>query len=340
MSYIITLQTRDQQQFEFPCTDGQTVQDAAEAAGFLLPAICKAGHCGTCLGRCQNGGFQLADYNPDALPEEAIQRHETLLCRTFPESDLQIQVPYEADRIQHRRNPVREAHIVQIQAIAGRTLELKVQLQEDLETGLGFEFEPGQYVELEIPGQGLKRAYSLANTPNWEGRLEFLIRLQENGQFSRFLQQAKAGTPLRVHGPSGTFALQTQSLNKRCFVAGGTGLAPFLSILRRMAEWGEDWPTHLIFGVTHEREMMCQNELAQLQQTLSQLTVQQCVWQPVASWTGFVGTPTQALQNYLEQEETQPDIYLCGPPLLVETATDVALQAGISEQQIYTERFI
>jgi len=107
-----------------------------------------------------------------------------------------------------------------------------------------------------------------------------------------------------------------------------------------MAEWGEDHPTHLFLGVNHEAEIMYMEELATLQQSLSQLTVQVCVWKPVDNWNGFTDTPTDALQAYLEQNTISPDIYLCGPPILVETATDIALQAGILEDQIYSERFV
>ncbi len=316
------------------------MQDAAEAAGFLLPAICKEGGCGTCLATCHDGDYSLDNYSQSALSSEAAARGDILLCRTVPKGPLQVSVPYDAERIQHSVNPPREAEIIHIETIADRTISLVLQLQEDPELGLAFEFDPGQYVELEVPGRNLKRAYSIANTPNWEGKLEFLIRLQKNGQFSQFLQQVNPGERLLVHGPSGVFGLQPQSLNHRCFVAGGTGLAPFMSMLRRMAEWGEDYPTHLFFGVNHEAEIMCLEELNTLQQSLSQLTVQVCVWKPVDNWHGFIGTPADALQVYLEQNTIKPDIYLCGPPILIEKTTDIARLAGIQENQIYSERFV
>ncbi len=340
MKYTITIKTRDSQLIEFDCENEQTVQEAAETAGYFLPAMCKEGGCGTCLGTCQSGQFQLNDYSKAALPDDALNRGEILLCRTYPESPLQISVPYDAKQIQTQLTPPRDAKILSIETIADRTVSLKLQLLEDPEQGLGFEFEPGQYVELEVPDQNLKRAYSIANTPNWEGKLEFLIRLQPHGQFSNYLQQAKTEDCLRVYGPSGVFVLQTQSINPRCFIAGGTGLAPFFSILRRMQEWEEDHPTHLIFGVNHEAEIMCQKQLKELQQSLSQLSVEICVWKPTDNWHGFIGTPADALKTYLKRNNTNPDIYLCGPPVLVEAATKIALDAGISDNQIYSERFV
>jgi len=339
MSYKITLTTHDQQQFEFACTEQQNVQDAAEAASIYPPFGCKSGSCGACLGTCDSGEYQLESHTDAALSAEAVARGDILLCRALPKTDLHITLPYDASAIQQTLTAPRSAEIVSIESIAERTLQVTLQLQDDPETGLAFEFEPGQFVELEIPELNLMRAYSIANTPNWEGRLEFLIRLQPNGKFCAFLQQATIGQQLLVHAPSGAFVVQKQSLNPRGFVAGGTGLAPFLSILRRMAEWGEDHPTHLFLGVNNEAEILCQDELNTLQQSLPQLTVEICVWKPEGNWTGFIGTPVDALKAHLENNAAT-DIYLCGPPILVETAKDVALQANIPTDQVFCERFL
>lgn len=340
MSYLITLSTLDDQYIRFDCNSDQSVQDAAEAAGYYPPAICKMGGCGSCVATCDSGDYELKSFSAGILPENVEETGETLLCRTYPKSDLVIHVPYNAERIESRKPVAREAEIVKVEKIAERTMSLVLQLAADEEKGLAFEFEPGQFVELEVPELNLKRAYSIANTPNWEGRLEFLIRLQANGQFSNYLQtQAEAGQLLKVHGPAGTFTVQEQSLSPRCFIAGGTGLAPFLSMLRRMAEWGEHHPVQLFLGVNNEQEIFYQQELEDLQQRLPQLHVNICVWQSSEEWIDFRGTPADALAFYLKQVDVLPDIYLCGPPPLVEAATKTALQNGISPEKIHCERF-
>jgi ferredoxin-NADP reductase/ferredoxin len=340
MTHIISLTTRDNTQIDFPCEPEQSVQDAAEAAGFFLPALCKTGSCGSCLGRCTQGDYQLGSYSPSLLPENPQQHGDILLCRTTANSDLQIVVPYNANQIQSQKNAAREAEIVSVEHIAERTVCLVLQLLPDPEYGIAFEFEPGQFVELEVPELNLKRAYSIANTPNWSGRLEFLIRLQPQGQFSTYLQTtAKAGQHLQVSAAAGTFGIQAQSLAPRCFIAGGTGLAPFLSILQRMADWGEDHPTQLFVGVNNEQEIFCQEQLTALEQAIPQLHVEICVWQAGETWTGFRGTPADALRTYLADAEQLPDMFLCGPPLLVEAASQIALDAGVKAERIFCERF-
>jgi ferredoxin-NADP reductase len=167
-----------------------------------------------------------------------------------------------------------------------------------------------------------------------------LIRLQPNGKFSNFLQNTTVGQHVLVHAPSGAFVVNKQSSNPRCFIAGGTGLSPFLSILQRMVEWAEDHPTHLFLGVNNEAEILCQDELTILKQSLPQLTVEIYVWKPENNWQGFIGTPVDAFKKYLETNGTAIDVYLCGPPILVETSTNAALEAGVNKEHIYSERFV
>lgn len=340
MSHKIILSTRDDQQFEFYCEDNQNIQDAAETANLYPPFGCKAGTCGACLGTCKTGDYRLGSYSDDVLSEEAVEKGNILLCTTVPTSDLLITVPYDSESIQHTLSKPREAEIISIDKIAERTLKVVLQLQDDPELGLAFDFEPGQFVELELPDENLMRAYSLSNIANWEGRLEFLIRLQPNGKFSEFLQKMPIGQHLLVHAASGAFVVNKQSLNPRCFIAGGTGLAPFLSILSRMVEWAEDHPTHLFLGVNNEAEILCQKELETLKQSLPQLTVEICVWKPEDSWKGFVGTPVDAFKAHLEKNGAETDVYLCGPPILVEASTQAALEAGVSKESIYSEKFV
>ena len=107
-----------------------------------------------------------------------------------------------------------------------RAISLTLRLQPDPEAGSAAEFSPGQYMELTLPGTDIRRAYSLANLPNWEGRLDFLIRLQPGGTFSTWLgTQARVGDVLSVRGPLGSFVLDEVSVRPRCFVGGGCGLA-------------------------------------------------------------------------------------------------------------------
>lgn len=338
MTYRIELITRDGQPLAFDCAPEQNLIEAAEAAQITLPSQCRQGSCGACHASVTAGPYTLGAHNPAALP--AGSQGGTLMCRTTAQGNLSLALPYDYSRILFQAIPRRSAHITAITLVAENTVRLELQLAPSDEHGSAAQFEAGQFMELEIPGSDDKRAYSLANTSNWDGRLEFLIRLQPNGKFSNFLSQAQPGMELMVRGPQGAFGVNEGSLRPRWFVAGGTGLAPMLAMLRRMAENQDMQEARLFFGVNRESELCMQDELARLQSELLQFKVDLCVWKPQDEWSGLTGTPADALRAALADAETQPDIYLCGPPALLDAAEKVAAEFGVPKDQVFSERFL
>jgi propane monooxygenase reductase subunit len=93
-------------------------------------------------------------------------------------------------------------------------------------------FGAGQFVNLEIPGTDEVRSYSIANTPHVSDRIQLVVKLLPGGTFSGHLRSRLAvGDRLRVFGPLGELKLRL-SHRRVLVVAGGSGLAPFLSMLR------------------------------------------------------------------------------------------------------------
>jgi len=340
-THRIDLHTRDGQQLHFDCEAGLSLLDAAEAAHITLPAQCRQGSCGACHAQVRSGDYQLGEHSAHALPAAGPHTRSILMCRTTPCSDLQVELPCDHAQLQFHTVPRRSASVVRLTPLADHTVQLVLQLAPDDTLGSAAEFEPGQFMELELPGTGVRRAYSLANTGNWDGTLEFMIRLQPGGQFSGFLRDvAQPGMTLAVRGPLGGFGIDPASLRPRWLLAGGTGLAPMLSILRRMADYQEPQPVRLFFGVNRESELFALDELQGLQTALPQLQVTLCVWQPQAGWTGHSGTPVEALRLALADQPGPPDLYLCGPPALIDAAQQTALAAGVPAAQVFSERFV
>ncbi len=340
-THTIELTTRDGEQLRFDCDDDRSLLEAAADAHIVLPSQCRQGSCGACYADVTRGDYSLGEHNPAALPAGAAERGGVLLCRTSPLSDLSVALPFDHDRILLGEIRRRNAEITAIEPVGENTVRLTLHLAPGDDGGNVAEFEPGQFVELEVPGQAIRRAYSLANTGNWEGRLEFLIRLQPGGLFSTWLrEQAHAGQTLIVHGPQGAFGLSENGLRPRWFVAGGTGLAPMLSMLRRMAEFQEPHPARLYFGVNRVEELFCLTELEALKAELPLLQVILCVWKPDQGWQGFCGTPVDALAQDLDGLNARPDIYLCGPPALIDAAESAARSQGVPIEQVFSERFL
>jgi ferredoxin-NADP reductase/ferredoxin len=339
MTFRIDLTTRDAQRLSFDCAPDQDLLTAAAAADIVLPSQCRKGSCGACHAVVTHGDFRMGEHSAEALSRD--QAGAMLMCRTTPCSDLRVSLPYDHTKVLRQPVPRRVTKVVSLDTIAPNTVRLVVEISPDAEGGCAAEFEPGQFMELEIPGSDERRPYSLANTSNWEGRLEFLIRLQPNGRFSTFLRErARLGERIVVRGPIGGFGIREGSLRPRWFVAGGTGVAPMLSMLRRMADFQEMQDARLIFGVTDESELFLDEELAELRARLPQLAVELCVWRPTRAWDGFRGTPVDALRAALASARVQPDIYVCGPPALIRAAEQLAVASGLPAEQFASERFV
>ena len=342
--YPVALTTSDGVRLDVAVPDGSSVVQAAAQAGLVLPSQCGQGTCGSCHATAR-GAYRLGPHSPAALPPDQEARGGVLLCTTYPLGAVDVALPYPRSRILDGGVGRREGTVTAVEAVAENTVWLRVRLDPDGVTGAGVEFDPGQFLELQLPGDERRRAYSMANTPNWDGELEFLIRLHPGGYFSGFLADVLAGrrpvaARLVAHGPTGAFALRESGLRPRWFVAGGTGLAPLLSLLRRMAEWGEPHPARLFLGVTTEGDLPDLAVFDELAGALPGFEVVPCVWRPGGDWTGHRGTPADALAAALPTASAPPDVYVSGPPLLVDAVQRVAAQAGLAPGAVITERVL
>jgi ferredoxin-NADP reductase/ferredoxin len=334
----ITLETSDNSRVVFSCAEGQYVLGAAEAAGFYLPAICRDGVCGACHARVSDGRYKHGPIAQSALPD--APSGGVLLCRCRPEGDLLITLPYPKKDIRCQAIVPREATIAELPRAGTGYMALKLALTPDPALGMAAEFLPGQYMEVGIRDVPLRRAYSMANLPNWDGRFDFLIRLKPGGVFSTWLDKyARVGDKLQVRGPFGRFVLDESSTRPRCFIGGGFGFGAVLSMLRHLAQFQDTQPTTLIFGANQQDEQFETDAIAELKAALPMLRVIPSVWFPQAGPNGFVRI-VEAFAAVLEQGREQPDVYACGPQELLDSARSVAAAHHVPASQIFTEQLL
>ena len=121
-------------------------------------------------------------------------------------------------------------------------------------------------------------------------------------------------------------------------VGGGCGFAPLLSMLRQMASFQDSTPVKLIYGVNRAAEAVPEALLAELRAGLPQLETTLAVWQPEPGCTAFQGSSAEALAVALKAAATTPDLYVCGPPKMLDAVLAVAREAGLPPAQIFAER--
>lgn len=337
--YDVVLVTTDGEESTIVCDSQTTVLTAAEAAGLVLKSTCRTGGCGACTAVLAAGQVDMGKHDPDVL-EVPESENGILLCRSFPRGDCRIDLPYDRDQVVTALPAQHQAQITGLDRVADAVIRVNIALLAGPDGPSSLNFDSGQFVRITVPGTEARRAYSPANVPNWDGQLEFYIRLLPGGLMSTYLtERAAVGDVLTVSGPQGSFTLAENGLRARWFLAGGTGLSPLLSMLRRMAEWGDPQPTRLFFGLTYETEVFAQDELRELADTMPGLRADTLVWRPDSRWPGATGNPVDLAAAEAQILDESPDVYVCGPPPMIEAAYAALTAAGVSREQIFAERF-
>jgi Na+-transporting NADH:ubiquinone oxidoreductase subunit F len=205
-------------------------------------------------------------------------------------------------------------------------------------------FHPGQTIRLRIPTAAAKietwRMYSISNPPEDPCAVELCVRRVPGGVSTSWIfDRLNPNDEVTFTGPYGRFALSASTM-PMVWIAGGSGIAPFWSMLRHMANRGLTRPCRLFLGAASKAEVPLLEEIRRLERQLDWLTflpvIEACTDE---SWTGQVGLVTQALDRALGMNEPV-EAYLCGPPALVESSLEVLSHKRISPDRIFIDKFV
>lgn len=332
MSHKIALNFEDGVTRFIDTNVGETVADAAYRQGINIPLDCRDGACGACKCFAEAGQYDLGEeYVEDALSEEEAAQGYVLTCQMRVESDCVIRVPASSDVCKTQQANY-EAVISAVRQLSDSTIALSIKGEALSKLA----FLPGQYVNLKVPGSEQTRAYSFSSLPK-DGEVSFLIRNVPGGLMSSFLTGlAKAGDSMTLAGPLGSFYLR-EIKRPLLLLAGGTGLAPFTAMLEKIASEGSAHPLHLIYGVTNDFDLVEMDRLEALAACIPNFTYSACVANPDSQYP-HKGYVTQHIElKHLNEGEV--DIYLCGPPPMVEAVSGYIREQGIQPANFYYEKF-
>lgn len=329
MTYAIALNFEDGVTRFIDCKVGEKVLDAAFRQRINLPMDCSDGVCGTCKCRCETGAYDLGDdYIDDALSADEAEERQVLTCQMVPQSDCVIAVPVPSSACKTGTAQF-AATLASITRHADAAVEVSFELDQ------APVFLPGQYVNIGVPGSGQTRAYSFSSCPG-ERRASFLIKQVPGGLMSGWLAHAQPGDAVSMTGPLGSFYLRAVA-RPLLLLAGGTGLAPFLAMLEVLAERQETRAITLIYGVTRDQDLVMLEALHGFAQRLPNLTVVTCVADPQTRHPrqGYVTQHMPAAALY----GGDVDVYLCGPPPMVDAVREHFKHQGVSPASFHYEKF-
>lgn len=205
-----------------------------------------------------------------------------------------------------------------------------------------FAFTPGQFVSIidREDGKEVTRAYSIAS-PRGGNRFALCLNRVPDGIVSRWLFELKPGDEVEVHEPLGYFTLRHPG-HRAVFVATGTGIAPFRSML---LDHLPKIQTHitLLFGVRYEEGLLYREELEQLTEQHKNFRFIPTVTRPRESWQGRTGRVQAHLDEALAlrtpEELATIDIYICGLKEMVDDVRKELKQRGFDRKQIIYEKY-
>jgi benzoate/toluate 1,2-dioxygenase reductase subunit len=313
------------------CRDDQTVADASYRARINIPLDCRDGACGTCKALCESGEYDAGSYLEDALSDDEANSGYVLPCSMKPRSDLVLQIA-TTSAVAKTSAATHRGRITALDRLSPTTVRVTAQL-DDRDA---LAFLPGQYVNIAVPGTEESRSYSFSSAPQDE-ILTFLVKLTPGGVMSTYLdERAQVGDEISFTGPHGSFFLR-ESDAPLLLLAGGTGLAPVLSILRTLEGDRSDRRMHLIYGVTTDDDLVELEAVAQLAGGIAGLTWDYCVADPATT------APNQGYVTGLLAADHLHDgngaVYLCGPPAMVEGVRRHIAGLGVTPAGFYYEKF-
>lgn len=313
------------------CAEDQTVADASYRSRINIPLDCRDGACGTCKAICASGDYDGGSYIEDALSSSESAQGYVLPCSMKPRSDLVLQIASTSEVAKTQAATYR-ATVTRLDRLSPTTVSLVLETPERDSLA----FLPGQYVNIAVPGTGETRSYSFSSAPD-DKELSFLVKLTPGGAMSTWLdEQARVGDEVSFTGPNGSFFLR-EAERPLLLLAGGTGLAPILSILRRLRDTGSRQPAHLVYGVSTDDDLVELDRIEELAASLPGLTWDYCVSDPAttAAHQGYV--MSRLRPEHLHEGDVA--VYLCGPPPMVEAVRTHFAETDVVPTGFYYEKF-
>jgi ferredoxin-NADP reductase len=246
--------------------------------------------------------------------------------------------------------PTFEARLVFARALSASVRALTFERTD----GAPLRFDAGQWVSFVLPNAGkradagesaeLRRSYSIASDPDGTPRFDIAVTRVADGPGSSYLHALEPGATLTAIGPQGFFTRPLVSAAPSLFVATGTGVTPFRSMLRAAAAAGDATPTWLLFGVRTEQDVLYDGELRRLAEEHPSFRFEVTLSRPGEGWAGrrgYVQTHLRELYDALAaSDQRQPHVYACGLARMIGSVRDMLRKdMALPRERVHTERY-
>lgn len=325
MTYLVSVPS---QGIDIECGSDETILDAAERAGYVIPYSCRKGVCNACEGRLINGDVSVRGHGVASGPADGV-----LLCQARPHGNVEIEPVriHKAERIQRKRF---QAKVRKVEWPVEDVAVIKMRLP----IGRRAQFVAGQYLQVHL-ADGDTRSYSLANPPHRNDEIELHVRKVPGGKFAEGLAGLASGATMDIEMPFGEFCLSDET-GPAVLMATGTGFAPVKSIIENCIKTGRERALHVYWGARSMDDIYGRDLVAEWTKAHSWIKFTPVISRPSTEWDGRTGYIQEAVR------EDFPDlsgfeVYACGSPAMVESSKQTFLdKCGLRPESFFSDAFV
>jgi ferredoxin-NADP reductase len=213
-----------------------------------------------------------------------------------------------------------------------------IQLSFELVEPFQMQFAAGQYVSVKVAADGTRRSYSICSRPDIDHGFELLVELIPNGVGSQFFDQLEYGETVSLLAPLGRFNIEPQPVDELVFVATGSGVTPFRSMILDQLQLQQDSrPMTLFWGLRHVDYLFWQDEFMELAENFANFTFHPVISQPVPDWLLCRGRVTDCLSVHQLPENAA--YYLCGSSQMIDDVSQLLIKKEVAQDNIHFEKF-
>ena len=210
---------------------------------------------------------------------------------------------------------------------------------------LPFEYLPGQFLNVIVPGEGpeglTKRSYTIASTPTQAAYCEITVKRDPAGTVSRYLHDSlQAGDEIKIAAPYGRFTFTGEEASSILLIGGGVGITPLMSVIRYLADRSWTGKITLLFGFATPADFVFREELTTLERRHANLQIVPIVERPEGTdWTGRTGLIDAELVRKLVPDVADRIVHVCGPKPMMDAVRSFLPGLGIASDRIRFESF-
>ncbi len=208
----------------------------------------------------------------------------------------------------------------------------------DIQGGKKLLFKAGQFAQMFIPHEGKIRrtSYSIASSPRHADHFELCVTLVKGGVSSAYLHNLKVGDKIQAMAPLGTFVLRDETRDM-VFIATGSGVAPFRSMINDQLEKGTKRNLFLIYGHRYEPDLVYRWEWEEKAKANANLKFLFTLSRDTA-WTGERGYVQEKIEGFVPDLKAK-NYFICGLNNMITAVNDKLLALGVPKEQIHFERY-